>query len=49
MGRFQSLLPADVAADAVLRQLNLEEFSQTYHTAQIVNQPDVYGRLELLL
>jgi len=49
MGRFHALLPADVAAEAVLRQLDLEQFSQVYQAARIVNQPDLYGRLEMLL
>ncbi len=49
MGRFHSLLPADVAETAVLRLLDLSRFSQLYREAALVKRPEIYEKLHLLL
>ena len=49
MGRFHSLLPADVAETAVLRLLDLPRFSQLYREAALVKRPEIYEKLHLLL
>ncbi|MFO7681036.1 MAG: hypothetical protein R6X34_13390, partial [Chloroflexota bacterium] len=48
MGRFQRLLPADVAADATLQQLNLTRFHQLYHQAVIGPRLETDEKLHLL-
>jgi hypothetical protein len=48
MGRFHSLLPADLALAAVLRQVSLPTFAQLYQSAMLVNDPALYERLHSL-
>ena len=48
MGRFHRLLPADVALDAVIGQLNLPVFGQQYRAATLHNRPELHERLHLL-
>ena len=48
MGRFHALLPADVAATATIRHLDLERFSHLYRASVIVHQPHIYEQLHLL-
>ncbi|HID53651.1 MAG TPA: DEAD/DEAH box helicase [Anaerolineae bacterium] len=49
MGRFHSLLPADVAETAVLRLLDLSQFSQLYREVALVKRPELYEKLHQLL
>jgi hypothetical protein len=48
MGRFHSLLPADLALAAVLRQVSLPTFARLYQSAMLVNDPALYERLHSL-
>lgn len=48
MGRFHSLLPADVAKTAVIHQLNLPQLAQTYHSAQLITAPHLAEQLHML-
>lgn len=49
MGRFHSLLPADVAVAATLKQLNLHRLSQLYDQARLLAKPEINEKLDLLL
>ncbi|MCA9969579.1 MAG: DEAD/DEAH box helicase [Anaerolineales bacterium] len=48
LGRFHSLLPADVATSATLALLDLPRFADTYRAARLVDQPRLYQPLTLL-
>lgn len=48
MGRFHSLLPADVAMTATLHQLDLPRFLAQYQTAVLNPYPDLYPQLTAL-
>ncbi len=49
MGRYHPLLPASVARPAVLRQLNLERFRQTYNASRIITDRRIARQLHQLL
>ncbi|MEZ4594804.1 MAG: DEAD/DEAH box helicase [Chloroflexota bacterium] len=49
MGRFHRLLPADVAHQAVLAQLNLTHFKQIYDNAQLITPSRINEQLHQLL
>jgi hypothetical protein len=49
MGRFHGMLPADVAAAATLKQLNLSRLSLIYHQARLLTKPEISEKLDLLL
>lgn len=49
MGRFHSLLPADVALASVLRQVSLTAFARLYQSVTLVNDPALHERLHSLL
>jgi hypothetical protein len=48
MGRFQRLLPVDVATTATLNLLNLPQFGQLYQTTKLINRPQILEQLALL-
>lgn len=49
MGRFHGLLPADIAAEATLKQLNLPRFSQLYNQVHLLTKPEIGEKLHLLV
>lgn len=49
MGRYHKLLPADVALDGVIGQLNLPLFAQKYRAANLLVQPEIQEQLHLLI
>ena len=49
MGRFHSLLPADVAVSAILKQLNLVQFGQLYQQTAVVRSSAIDERLHALV
>ena len=49
MGRFHSLLPADVATDATLKQLNLERFHALYNQVSLAPKSNSDEQLQLLI
>ena len=49
MGRFHSMLPADVAMSATLAQLNLSRFSQLYDQTHLLEKHEINKKLDLLL
>ncbi len=48
MGRFQKLLPPDVAVPAIVRRFNLAEFGRIYQTVQLVVPADIREQLTIL-
>jgi hypothetical protein len=48
MGRFHSLLPANVGVAAVIRLLNLKQFGELYRAASVVSRPEIYEPLHIL-
>ncbi len=48
MGRFHKLLPAHVAAPAVIKLFNLEAFGQVYRSAKIAPAAQVHAQLAVL-
>ncbi len=49
MGRFHRLLPAAVATDATLKQLNLERFHALYNQVSLAPKSDIDEQLQLLI
>ncbi|MCB8965508.1 MAG: DEAD/DEAH box helicase [Ardenticatenaceae bacterium] len=49
MGRFHRLLPADIALEAIIQQLNFPQFQTLYQETSIIDQPTIYEQLHWLI
>lgn len=49
MGRFHSLLPADIALTAILRQINLPAFAHAYRSTTLLNDLTLHERLHAIV